>query len=140
MKRRNFLRGLAASAGATTLPIPLPAKPIAATVGASQLAKFHYAWACVHAQMNNSVTRAELAAKFRISATQANSLFDRMLDRGVLHAPGLDGRSHATRPWKPIDRAESFTNPHHQDTSERLRAAFEGMLAAVDTACANPAS
>lgn len=86
MRRRNFLKGALASAGAAALPAPAIAK--IATVAAHKVVPFHYGWACVFAQMNDGITAADIERVFKISANDANGLMDRMLMRGVLRAPG----------------------------------------------------
>ena len=107
MKRRNFLKGLAASAGATALPLPAIAK--VATTTTTKVIPFHYGWACVYAQMNNGVSAADIARVFKIPHHEAAGLMDRMLMRGVIHPPGLDGRSHPTRTWQPWDKRGAAT-------------------------------
>ena len=105
MKRRSFLQGIAASAGAVTLPLPAAAK--AATV-TTKVTPFHYGWACVYAQMNNGVSAADISRVFKIPMSDAHGLMDRMLTRGVIHPAGLDGRSHPTRAWQPWDRKQAI--------------------------------
>lgn len=122
MKRRSFLQGLAASAGAAALPLPATARTAAAAT--NKIIPFHYGWACVYAQMNNGVSPADIERVFRVSPADAGKLFDRMLTRGVIHAPGLDGRSHPTRAWQPWDKKapaaadRSSEKPRDADTSE----------------------
>lgn len=127
MKRRDFLRGAAASAGAAALPIPTLVKPVAAATQAT-VAGFHYGWACVYAQMNNGIAPADVAEKFGISLEVANRLFDRMLDRGVLHPPGLDGRSHATRQWQPWDQRMKAARTEQDRQQARQRQDVEGAV------------
>ena len=135
MKRRNFLQGIAASAGAATLPLPSLAKVAAA--GTTKVVPFHYGWACVYAQMNNGVSAADIARVFRISPQDASGLMDRMLTRGVIQMPGLDGRAHPTRPWQPWDKrtpaatrdtARSDSTP---DETATLSDKFRAMIAHV---------
>ncbi|MCF2906196.1 hypothetical protein L0666_14465 [Octadecabacter sp. CECT 8868] len=102
MQRRKFLQGMMASAGATALPAPVIAKAAKATT--AKVVPFHYGWACVYAQMNNGVSAADIERVFRISGADAQGLMDRMLMRGVIRPPGLDGRSHPTRAWEPWDK------------------------------------
>ena len=133
MKRRNFLQGLAASAGATALPLPAFAKVAATT---TKVMPFHYGWACVYAQMNNGVSAADIARVFRIPAHEAHGLMDRMLTRGVIHPPGLDGRSHPTRAWQPWDKrgaAVDAAEPDQTDVGEEqsVAALFRAMMAPV---------
>lgn len=115
MKRRNFLQGLAASAGATVVPMPAVAKLAAQTTG--KVIPFHYGWACVYAQMNNGVSAADIARVFRIPVSDASGLMDRMLTRGVIHPPGLDGRSHPTQAWQPWDKRAPVTPENAKDPS-----------------------
>lgn len=136
MKRRNFLQGLAASAGATALPLPAVAKVAATTT--TKVIPFHYGWACVYAQMNNGVSAADIARVFKIPAHEAAGLMDRMLMRGVIHPPGLDGRSHPTRTWQPWDKrgaAPAEDRPEKEDAREErsVAALFAAMMAPVLT-------
>lgn len=120
MKRRSFLQGLMAGAGVTALPVPIGAKPIAGVaVSANRMAAFHYGWACVFAQMNNGITPADVVEKFGVTPAQADALFQRMRLRGVLQAPGLDGRSHATRPWQPWDKRGPAATQSDKQTKTR---------------------
>ncbi|HCP81741.1 MAG TPA: hypothetical protein DIT67_09170 [Octadecabacter sp.] len=135
MQRRNFLQGIAASAGAATLPLPAFAK--AAAVGTSKVVPFHYGWACVYAQMNNGVSAADISRVFHISPRDAAGLMDRMLMRGVIHAPGLDGRSQPTRAWQPWDKrapvaqAKTETQHHMSDENRSLLNKFKTVMAHV---------
>lgn len=104
MKRRNFLQGIAASIGATTLPVPVFAKAAAIP---TKVAPFHYGWACVYARMNNGVAAADIARVFRLSGIEAHKLMERMVMRGVVAPPGLDGRSHPTKVWQPWDERQA---------------------------------
>ncbi|MEL6960374.1 MAG: hypothetical protein AAGL89_15625 [Pseudomonadota bacterium] len=138
MKRRDFLRGAAASAGLTALPVPALSAPAVAVRTAPGLAAFHYGWACVFAQMNNGITPADVSDKFGVSLREANALFDRMRLRGVIHPPGLDGRSHATRPWQPWDQRAAAAKREKTDapeektperqTGKRARLKFKGFM------------
>lgn len=139
MKRRNFLQGLAASAGATVVPLPALAKTAAHAT--SKVIPFHYGWACVYAQMNNGVSAADIERVFRIPASDAHGLMDRMLTRGVIHTPGLDGRSHPTRAWEPWDKrqalakAEAEAKARHQEDEKKRSTAdlFRAVMAPVLT-------
>lgn len=135
MKRRNFLQGLAASAGATVVPMPVMAK--AAAQSTSRVIPFHYGWACVYAQMNNGISAADIERVFRIPHSDAAGLMDRMLMRGVIHPPGLDGRSHPTRAWQPWDKRapvpEAEQKGRKRDTQDHTSTAdlFRAMMAPV---------
>ncbi len=115
MHRRRFLQGMIATAGATALPAPVISK--AATHATTKVVPFHYGWACVYAQMNNGVSAADIERVFKISPHEAQGLMDRMLTRGVIRPPGLDGRSHPTRAWEPWDKKTKAATKH-QDTDE----------------------
>jgi len=106
MKRRNFLQGIAATAGAAALPLPTTAK--VATGAATKVIPFHYGWACVYAQMNNGIAAADISRVFGIPVTDAQGLMTRMLDRGVIYPAGLDGRSRPTRAWQPWDKKQTI--------------------------------
>lgn len=135
MKRRSFLQGLAASAGAVVAPVSLPtiAKPAAVT---AKVIPFHYGWACVYAQMNNGVSAADIARVFKISNADASELMERMMTRGVIQPPGLDGRSHPTRVWEPWDKKsappqapKNTAEPDaHVQTGGRARARFQRFI------------
>jgi hypothetical protein len=114
MKRRNFLQGIAASAGTAVLPLPVLAR--AAVQSTAKILPFHYGWACVFARTNNGITAADIGRVFKVSPTQAHGLMDRMLTRGVLRPPGLDGRSHPTRTWEPWDKK---TAVHQTETDQK---------------------
>jgi len=137
MQRRNFLQGIAASAGAVALPLPAFAK--AAAIGTTKVVPFHYGWACVYAQMNNGVSAADIARVFRVSHDDAAGLMDRMLMRGVIHAPGLDGRSQPTRAWQPWDKrtpqATTKSDTKHRISNENrsLLNKFQAVMAHVVT-------
>jgi hypothetical protein len=137
MRRRNFLQGLAASAGATVVPMPAMAK--VATQTTSKVIPFHYGWACVYAQMNNGISAADIARVFRIPTADAAHLMDRMLTRGVIHPPGLDGRSHPTRAWQPWDKRtpagtdSSRKATKQQDETRTPKALFRAVMAPVLT-------
>ncbi|SMX41810.1 helix-turn-helix domain-containing protein [Octadecabacter ascidiaceicola] len=137
MKRRNFLQGIAASAGAATFPVPTFAK--AAAVGTTKVIPFHYGWACVYAQMNNGVSAADIARVFRISPSDASGLMDRMLMRGVIHAPGLDGRAQPTRAWQAWDKrapeipAETESKHDVSNENQALLSKFNAVMAHVVT-------
>ena len=106
MQRRKFLQGIVAASGAAALPLPATAK--VATGAATKVIPFHYGWACVYAQMNNGVSAADIARVFKIPMSDANGLMERMLSRGVIYPPGLDGRSHPTRAWQPWDQKQAI--------------------------------
>lgn len=135
MKRRSFLQGLVASAGAAVVPVPLPA--LARPAAAAKIIPFHYGWACVYAQMNNGVSATDIARVFKISNEDASGLMDRMLTRGVIHPPGLDGRSHPTRAWEPWDKKSALANDQKDaseiktsgETGTRARAKFQRFIA-----------
>ena len=135
MQRRNFLQGIAAIAGAVALPLPTFAK--AAAMGTTKVVPFHYGWACVYAQMNNGVSATDIARVFRVSPSDASGLMDRMLTRGVIHTPGLDGRSQPTRAWQPWDKrapeasANSETKPSLSDENRSLLNKFQAVTAHV---------
>lgn len=138
MKRRSFLRGVAASLGATTLPLPVISRPAIASAPAGVPTAFHYGWACVYAQRNEGISPADIAEKFRIPLSEANGLFDRMLTRGVLQPPGPNGRSVASRPWQPWDERmapqSSTKNARERDQEENtsnVAAAFRKMIGHV---------
>lgn len=144
MQRRNFLQGLAAGAGVAAMPLPLAAK--AASMGSVpyRAVGFHYGWACVYAQRNGGITAADIASKFNIPTAEANALFNRMLDRGVLTLPGLDGRSHATTPWQPWDQRhpvgaarqdtpEDGTRPSADSDAQTIADRFRAVMAYVTT-------
>ncbi|MCF2871366.1 hypothetical protein L0664_09850 [Octadecabacter sp. G9-8] len=114
MKRREFLTGIAATVGATALPLPTLAK--AATHTTAKVLPFHYGWACVFARTNNGITATDIQRVFNVSQSEASSLMDRMLTRGVLRPPGLDGRSHATRTWEP--RIQKTASPNLNKSTE----------------------
>lgn len=121
MNRREFLTRTTAALGALGLPLGsvagagTTAKAAAVTARNPQMM---YGWACVYAQMNEGVTPAKLAEAFRMSPSDARIVFDRMLERGVLLPPGLDGTAKASRPWRPWeDRARN-----------RIRAAFARVM------------
>ncbi len=124
MKRRSFLQGIAASAGAVALPLPAGAKAAAVT---GKVIPFHYGWACVYAQMNNGVSAADISRVFKIPMSDAHGLMDRMLTRGVIHPAGLDGRSHPTRAWQPWDKQQAIAKQEAQrksiEDAERPRVA-----------------
>ncbi|MEN8918995.1 MAG: helix-turn-helix domain-containing protein [Octadecabacter sp.] len=134
MKRRNFLQGIAASAGAAAMPLPTFAK--AAAMGTTKVIPFHYGWACVYAQMNNGVSAADIARVFRISPSDASGLMDRMFARGVIHAPGLDGRSHPTRAWQPWDKRTPAA-PTHAETKHRISDENRSLLSKFDAVMAH---
>ena len=138
MQRRKFLQGMLASAGAATLPAPAFAKVMTPT--ATKVIPFHYGWACVYAQMNNGISAADIERVFKIPASDAQGLMDRMLTRGVIHPAGLDGRSHPTKAWEPWDKKtasaqvksddakQSDTSSDDPKTGHRARAKFTKMI------------
>lgn len=128
MQRRKFLQGMLASAGATALPAPVIAK--AAVQTAAKVIPFHYGWACVYAQMNNGVSAADIERVFNISATEAQGLMDRMLTRGVIRPPGLNGKSQPTRAWEPWDKKTApAPDPTEDKTTAQDRASNTGTRA-----------
>lgn len=135
MKRRNFLQGVAASVGATALPVPALAKMGAV---APKAVPFHYGWACFYARTHNGVAAADIARVFRLSTDQAAGLLDRMVMRGVISPIGADGRCHPTKPWQPYDhRARTGTaktprKSHQVQTHDSsLRDRFKAVMAHV---------
>lgn len=137
MKRRNFLQGALAGASVAAVPLPAFAKVAATT---TKVVPFHYGWACVYAQMNNGVSAADIARVFRLPLSDAHGLMDRMLTRGVIGIPGLDGRAHPTRAWQPWDKRQAIqareakeTQRAKNRTAERATAAdhFRAVMAHV---------
>ena len=141
MKRRDFLQGIVASAGAAAAPMPVLAK--AAVQTTTKVIPFHYGWACVYAQMNNGISAGDIERVFKVSGAEANGLMDRMLSRGVIRPPGLDGRSHPTRAWEPWDKKSALPDadadpiqndaqePYSNDTGTRARQKFHKMIDAM---------
>lgn len=125
MRRRKFLQGIVASAGAATLPLPVIAKAAAQTT--AKIIPFHYGWACVYAQMNNGVSAGDIERVFRISPHDASSLMDRMLTRGVIGPTGIDGFSRPIRKWEPWDRRHPFEDGP-KVVGRRARAKFRVMI------------
>ena len=102
MNRRDFLARSGAALGAAALPLgTLAAAPVRAVAGAARTPQMMSGWACVYAQMNEGITPDRLAEAFRMSPADARIVFDRMLERGVLLPPALDGTARASRPWRP---------------------------------------
>jgi len=138
MQRRKFLQGMLASAGAAALPAPAIAKVMAPA--ATKVIPFHYGWACVYAQMNNGISAADIERVFKIPASDAQGLMDRMLTRGVIHPAGLDGRSHPTKAWEPWDKKAAAAKAEAEkakkdeaarnapETGHRARARFARMI------------
>lgn len=95
MKRRNFLSMVGAAAAAPILP----------SIGASQATaavatgynRYMYGLAVFHARTRAGLTTADLMARLRISAVQAEAMMGEMTARGVL-TPALGAVRVATAP------------------------------------------
>lgn len=134
MIRRNFLSGFIA--GAATLALPAPTFAKAVTMTTAKVAPFHYGWACVFARRNNGVSASDIARVFRVSGTEAQGLMDRMVMRGVVTPPGLNGRAQPTRTWQPWEQktavAKSDTrnlrDPDQPSIADRFRAVMAHVM------------